>query len=291
MGNLLQSVFNIVAVPFGYVMRFIYDLVGNYGVAIIIFTILTKLILLPLNYKQKKSSAKTLALQPKLKAIQKKYANDRDRYNQAVQELYDKEGVSPMAGCGTMFLTFPVLIGLYYVIQQPLTYIMHMTATEITAVREALEGLGVSFDSARTLSSQISVANAATEHFSSVSSVCSKLIPMDFNFLGINLSATPSIKSFSILWLIPLLSGLTALLLSLFMQKMQQRMIGSTEPQKGGKFMLLLSPLMSAYFAFILPAGLGLYWIVNNLITCLQEWLLTDLFIKSEKKKSESEKL
>ena len=109
----MSAIFNIVSIPFGYVMRFIYDLVGNYGLAIILFTILCKIILMPMTIKQKKSTLAMQALQPKLLAVQKKWGADRERMAAETQKVYDDAGVSPMGGCGTTLLTFPIMIGLY----------------------------------------------------------------------------------------------------------------------------------------------------------------------------------
>jgi len=267
----MQAIFNIVAVPFGYIMRFIYDLVGNYGIAIILFSLLTKILMVPMGYKQKISSIRTARLQPKLQELQRRYAHDKNRYNQEMQALYEREGVSPMAGCGTLLLTFPIMIGLYYVIQKPLTYLMHLTADEIAMLSQRFN-----FESAY----EITLAQVINDNFAEASALCSKLIPMKFDFFGIDLSATPSFKEFNLLWLIPIVSGLTAYLLSVVNVKLQEKMSRVKQPAQGNLVMKLMSPAMSLYFAFILPAGLGLYWIAGNIFSMLQEALLTLYLMK-----------
>lgn len=267
----MQAIFNIIAVPFGYIMRFIYDLVGNYGIAIILFSLLTKLLMTPMSYKQKISSIRTARLQPKLQELQRRYAHDKNRYNQEMQALYEREGISPMAGCGTLLLTFPIMIGLYYVIQKPLTYLMHLTADEITMLSQRFN-----FESAY----EIALAKVVNENFTEAFALCPKLIEMKFDFFGIDLAATPSFKEFSILWLIPIISGLTAYLLSVVNVKLQERMSRVKQPAQGSLVMKLMSPAMSLYFAFILPAGLGLYWIAGNVVSMLQEALLSLYLMK-----------
>jgi YidC/Oxa1 family membrane protein insertase len=160
----MSAIFNIVSIPFGYVMRFIYDLVGNYGLAIILFTILCKIILLPMTIKQKKSTMALQALQPKLLAVQKKWSADRERMAAETQKVYDDAGVSPMGGCGTTLLTFPIMIGLYYVIVRPLTYLMHLSADQLTALSTAL---GV--EASANVASELSLAGLINQNFAAAS--------------------------------------------------------------------------------------------------------------------------
>ena len=119
---------SIIATPFGYIMRFIYELVGNYGLSIFLFALLAKLIMLPLNIKSKRSMIDMQRIQPKMLELQKKYGKDRQKYAEKVQELYDNEGISMSAGCLPQLIILPIMLGLYYVIQQPLTYFMQLTA-------------------------------------------------------------------------------------------------------------------------------------------------------------------
>ena len=129
---------DFIAVPFGYVMRFIYEGVGSYGLSIILFTLLTQIILLPFNWKQKKGMMDVQRIQPKMLELQKKYANNREKYAQEVQKLYDEEGVSPLSGCLPMLLTLPIMMGLYYVVAQPLRYFMGLSTEEIAKMAELL---------------------------------------------------------------------------------------------------------------------------------------------------------
>ena len=272
----MSAIFNIVSIPFGYVMRFIYDLVGNYGVAIILFTILCKIILMPMTIKQKKSTLAMQALQPKLLAVQKKWGADRERMAAETQKVYEEAGVSPMGGCGTMLLSFPIMIGLYYVIVRPLTYLMHLSADQISAISTAL-----GMEASANVASELTLAGMINQNFAAASAAVPEVIQMDYTFLGMNLTDTASFKALSILWIIPVLSGLTSLLSTWLMQKKQQEaMKDNPQMAQTNSMMTMMMPMMSVYFGFVLPAGVGIYWIVNNLLTTLQDQILNKYFEK-----------
>lgn len=258
---------DFIAVPFGYIMRLIYEVIGNYGLSIIAFSLLAKLVLLPLSVKTKKSMMDIQRIQPKLNELQKKYGKDQQKYAEEMQKLYAEEGVNPLGSCLPTLLTFPIMIGLYYVISKPLTYFMGLTAAEITSLADIL---GVATQNAYTM--EIEVAGLLFNNFDKVANVSQNLMQVNFDFLGMNLAATPSFKAFNLLWIIPILSGLTAFLQSYVTQKLQ----GISQEQAGNmKMMLYTMPLMSVYFGFILPAGLGIYWIANNIFMTLQEIILS----------------
>jgi len=273
----MRSIFNIISIPFGYVMAFIYGLVGNYGLSIILFTLLAKLVTLPLSIKTKRSMMDMQRVQPKLQALQKKYANDKAKLNEEMQKLYQSEGVSPMAGCGSSLLALPIMLGLYYVISEPLSYVMHLTTEEIAAVAEKL---GVTM--ANSYTGQISLVQTIFERWDVASAINSKLIPMSYNFLGLNLATTPSFSHPSWLWLIPILSGLTAYLLTWVQKKLTPTPAGGQTGMGSNLMLGIMMPLMSVYFGFILPAGLVIYWVANNIFTAVQEYLLTKYYQRKQ---------
>jgi len=274
---MFQTIFSIISVPFGYIMRFIYEFVGSYGLAIIIFSILAKLVTLPITLKQKRSMIQTQRIQPKIQELQRKYGKDRQKLNEEMQKLYDNEGVSPMAGCGTMLLSFPIMIGLYYVISQPLTYFMQLSQAQIT---EIADKLGHTMGSGYT--AQIQLAGLMYDKFDLIRDVSDRILRVDFNFGPINLAATPSFGNFNIMWIVPILSALTALASAVLMQRINKKNGLTPEGQTQGNIMLtLLTPAMSLYFGFILPAGLGLYWITNNILTVVQDLALQGYIKKS----------
>lgn len=257
---------DIIAVPFGYIMRLIYEIIGSYGLSIIAFSLLAKLVMLPFSIKTKKSMLDMQRIQPKLNELQRKYGKDQQKLSMEMQKLYQEEGVSPFGSCLPTLITFPIMIGLYYVISKPLTYFMGLSAEEVTKLGELL---GVVSENAYT--AEIQIAGLVSQNFDAVAHVSEKLMNVDFNFLGMNLATTPSFKEFGLLWLIPILSGVTAYFLSTITLKMQ----GTGDVQNSStSTMKYMMPLMSVYFGFILPAGLGVYWIANNVFSALQEIIL-----------------
>ncbi|MBE6994866.1 MAG: YidC/Oxa1 family membrane protein insertase, partial [Ruminococcaceae bacterium] len=183
----MSALFGLIATPLGYVMEYIYKFMGNYGYSIIAFALLAKFIMLPLSIKQKRSMITTQRLQPKLAELQKKYSNDREKYAEEAQRLYDDYGASPMGGCGTSLLTLPIMLGLYYVVTQPLTYMMHLSGTEVSALAEAMDVATNRFGY------QLSLAGMFADNFAKLSAICDKIFPIDFTFYGFDLTATPSL--------------------------------------------------------------------------------------------------
>ena len=295
----MAKIFGLLIVrPFGMILMAIYNLVGSYGLAIILFALLSKFILMPLSIKSKKSMRKMSALSSKQMALQNKYANNRVKLNEELQKLYDQEGVSPMSGCLPSFLPMFILMGLYYAIEKPVTFMMGITDKDfvVEGIPDSVQllvdyvqnaGLAdlskyndfyVQIPLMETLSKLYdSTLGRFPEAITSLSTeIAEHLVPLNFDFLGFNLAQTPSIKEFGLLWLLPILSGVTALLSSIIMQKMQSKSNPSAAQMQGSmKTMLYLMPLMSVYLGFILPAALCVYWIANNLFTMVQEIFLT----------------
>ncbi len=265
----------IIATPMGYVMEAIYGFAQNYGLSVILFALLAKIIMLPLSIKQKRSMISMQRINPKLRELQKKYGNNQEKYNQEVMKLYEEENVSPMAGCGTMLLTFPIMIGLYYVVTQPLTYFMHVPADAIVQMAEMFE------INTKVYGYQLQICGHFAQNLDQLKAISDAIFPVDFTFFGLDLTLTPSFKEFSTLWIIPILSAATAWMTSQVTTRINKQISGSTpssEDEKAeqmNKSMTMMMPLMSGYFGFILPAAVGIYWIANNLFTCLQEVLLT----------------
>ncbi len=316
----------------GWLLQFLYRLVGNYGVAIILFTVLVKLLLLPLDLKQKKSMAKTQKLQPLLNAVQQKYANDKDKLSQETMKLYQKYGINPMSGCLPMLIQLPIIFSLFYVIRKPMVYMMGVGFNETWRVAEAynewlagLGGAGEIFNSlpesirtALTYTSnnsqntfgnyEIQVARVIADHPEILKSsyitpeLANKLSNINFDFLWMDLSQTPAWQKIfamfggvwptlndALLWFIPILSGASAWLSSHLMKPKQPKeekhkvLAENEKPQENAsadtmKSMTMMMPFMSVFFAFTLPAGVGLYWIVSNLIQIAQHFLVNKFF-------------
>lgn len=256
--------------PVGMVFNFLYETLGSYGLAIIIFTILAKLILLPFQMKSKKSMIGMQRIQPKMKELEKKYKDDKEKYAVAVQKLYKDENVSMMGGCLPLLLTFPIMIGLYAIIRQPLSFMLGYDATMI-----------------ETLANQVGIAiEGPLSNLEIPIAAAANLI--DFNFLGIDLSGMPSFKEVNLLLIIPVLSGLTSYLVSWVSKRYQPA------PQEGqpntSNMMTMMMPLMSVWIAFVVPAGLGFYWIINNLLSAAQEPILQWYYTKYKPGKEREKK-
>ena len=134
---------DILATPLGWVMRLIYNIIQNYGLTIIVFTLLVKLILLPFAIKQQKSSAKMAVVQPQMLEIQKKYAKNQQKMNEELAALYAREGYNPTSGCLTLFIQFPIIMGLYNVIYRPLTHVLGISSELVTKATDIATAMGV----------------------------------------------------------------------------------------------------------------------------------------------------
>ncbi len=278
----------LIVEPFGWLLKVCYNLVGNYGVAIIIFTLLSKLVILPFQMKSKKSMMEMQKLQPKLRELEKKYKDDKERYALETQKLYKKEGVSMFGGCLPMLITLPIMFGLYSVVRQPLTYIFDITPEQIGTLADAFRAAGAKIASTSGYMLQIDVSSLLSKYPDIVASIAPNLQNLDFNFLGIDLSLIPNFKYITVLWAIPVLSGLTAWLSNLLIRRGQGKQLTEQAAATNG-MMNFMMPLMSVWIAFMVPASLGLYWIISNILTAIQEPLLT-AYYKNKAEKAEEEK-
>ena len=271
-----------ICVPFAALMRLFYNLTGSYGVAIILFTLVIKLILLPFQMKSKKSMIRMSRMSGKIQEIQKKYANNQAKMNEEMQKFYQEEGINPMSGCLWSFIPFPILLALYYIIREPIVYFMNFGGREagravVEAARELIQGAGIEL-TANAAYEQIEIANIINSQFPDFIAQHEGWVNVNYHFLGLDLTAQPS-SAFGqlgseISWaligliLIPIVSGALSFLLSKVTMG-QNKMEGSAAAT--GKTMMWLMPLMSIYIAFIMPAALGVYWIAQSAFSIVQE--------------------
>lgn len=283
----------ILGTPLGWVMKFMYDFIQNYGVVLVLFTVLVRLALFPLNVKQQKSSAKMAIFQPKLKKLEKQYGKDKQRYQEAMMKLYEEEGYNPMASCLPMVLQMVVLFGIIDVVYKPLKHLLSIPADLIT---EATKLLGTTAGSSPELKIvsiiQGTDTSLAMDVFNNVFSADQLQAIQDFNlsFLGLNLGGIPSMT-----WpliLVPLLSGLTSLGVTIFSMRQQKKTGVMAEGQQGMgmmKGMMYIMPVFSTWIAFSLPIGVGVYWIVGNVLSFVQSIILYTVY-SPEKMKEQVEK-
>lgn len=274
--------FYILTPVLGPVLRFIYNLVNNYGLAIILFSVFIKLVLFPLSIKQYKSTAAMRKIQPELNKLQKKYGNDKEKLQKEQMALYEKYGINPMAGCLPTLIQMPILFALYRVIMMPLTYISGISEDAVSAVAKALNVKIQTFNQIE-LTEMLNKAS----NLEKVKDIIPSFSQIDFSFFGLNLSQTPHFgipKSVAeaVLWIIPILAGVTSLLSSVAMNKMSGVSDSDNAQNSQMKAMTYMMPLMSVYFCFILPAGMGIYWIINNVIAIVQQFVLNKIMFKND---------
>ena len=268
----------------GYLLWLLYEIVKNYGVAIILFTVILKVAMFPFSIKQQKSMAASSKMAVKQKELQKKYGSDKQKYNEELQKLYEKEGVNPAGGCLPMLIPFPIMIGLYYTVVSPLSNALHISSDSINqaiAMLQKIPGIGSTFSS-NSLYVQIDIVknfNSIQNHLTMFSAEdMSKLrsFSTGFNFFGLDLFGTPSQNPFSPLILIPILCLISSLLSSYFTMKLQP---GMQQQQQGCmKYMMFLLPLVSVWFSYSLPAAVGFYWIISTITGFLQTLILNMWF-------------
>ena len=295
-----------IVMAMGWIIKTIYELVKNYGVAIILFTLIIKLILLPLNVKSQKAMKKQQKIQPLVAELQKKYANDQAKLQQEMQKIYKENGVSMAGGCLPLFIQMPILIALYQAIQKPLTYMFNVPyknipediINKINDLKEAMIASGAdlgnlaNYDAQQLMQqSQIQISNWAHQIYGATHEWY-----INFNFLGLDLSKTPwtafncfgdikgNLPVISLL-IIPIFAVLSSFAQSkISMAQSGQSNAANDQAQSMSKTMTWMMPVMTGYFTLILPAGIGLYWIISGAVQIVQQLLLNKYF---EDKKGE----
>lgn len=256
----MQWLYDILAIPLGYVMRFCYAIIPNYAGALLLITILTRLIMVPSTIKQQKSSAKMARVQAKTRAIQEKYRDDRDKMNEELQKIYAEENYSPYSGCLPLLIQMPVFFGLIGVIYKPLTYLLQLDSGLIAQATKAIGGVVVNASNM----AELYVLKYADMGF--IKSIFPNGFDLDLTFFGLDLTQTPSLSEFNWLLIIPILTGVTQFLSTVITQKQSG--------QKVNFAMAISMPLISVWFTFMFPAAVGLYWFYSALIAAVQSWLI-----------------
>lgn len=276
----------LIATPLGWIMRWIYNLVGNYGVTLIIFTLVTKLILMPLSVKQKKSMIRMNAFQPEIQRIQKKYATDTQKQQEELTRLQQEHNFSMTSGCLPVVIQMPILFGLIDVIYKPLRHVVgvnkKLIADTLTPMAEKMMGTLSRYSPQTDI---IKAIKQAPEAFSDVldAATIATVQNMDLTFMGMDLSATPSLKVFNSLLLIPVLS-----VSFMMLQQYLTTKLNGQEMTRQTVTMLGVSTLMFGYFSFMMPAGVSIYWIFSSIFGVIQELVLR-IFIDPEKEKQKIE--
>lgn len=294
--------------PLGFLIQVIYNLVQNYGLSIILFTIIIKLILLPLQIHSQKAMKKQQKVQPIIAELQKKYANDQQKLSAEMMKVYKENGVSMSGGCLPLLIQMPILYALYRVIQRPLTYIKGIDFTSeavIANVQKVLSMMKEQFPDVIGNLADSTVDQINKMYQIHLSTWADKLglakdfgWDINFNFLGLDLSGIPSkaiteimAGNFSdigtiLLILIPII----AMLATWFSMKQSQSMTQNPNARQNeddpaqsmNKSMSLMMPIMTGFFTVTLPSGIGIYWIVSSLVQIAQQYVLNKYFDRKE---------
>ena len=284
-----------IATPFGWLMRQFYELTGNFGLAVILFSLAVTIVLLPFMAKSKKGMMRMTRLQPKLMELQKKHEGNQQKLNEEIAKLYRQEKASPMGGCLWSLLPFPILLALYRAVIKPLTIVMGVPdelLAEGGALLNRLNELGFTLaEGANSYYAQIYQSEFITANFDQFAGISDKLIPMDFNFLGLNLAATPNWHFWAFdfsegvwpvigLFLIPIISTALSYLSMYISQKVNATTATTAQAQSTNRMMLWMMPLMSLWLGFTLPAAMGIYWIMNSITGIIRDTALTAYYKK-----------
>lgn len=275
----------IITLPFAALLRWIYEFTSSYGVSIILFALVIKLILLPFQMKSKRSMIRMGRLSTRQQELQKQYANNKQKLNEEVAKLYQEEGVNPMGGCLWSMLPLFIMIPLYSIIYRPITHFMGLGEDMLAKLREMAVSFGfVAGSGMNSAYEQIQLSDFIHRYWDKFqNSGIEGLIDVDFSFLGIDLSATPSamFSSFAFDWavigvlLVPVLAAASQYISSVLIMKSNGQ-----QAQGQAKMMNIMMPLMSLWFCFTMPAAMGLYWIVNSVFMTIQEVLLGKFYTK-----------
>lgn len=281
--------------PFAWLMVKLYELTGNYGIAVILFALAVNLVLTPFMAKSKKSMMRSTRLQPRIQELQKRHEGNPQKLNQEMQNLYREEGVNPMSGCLWSLIPFPILIALYSVIRQPITRMMFAAQDVVTTLQDYFVANGLYTVPAKADAYvEIKLANLAHEHWDAVTAdLAGKidgLLNVDFGFLGLNLGAQPRWNFFVStdwsdvsVWL-PALGLFLIPFISAALSWLSMKISNMSNPQQDAqtqasmKTMNLMMPLMSIWICFVMPAAMGIYWIANSVFGMVRDFILTKVY-------------
>ena len=298
---------DLITVPFGWLLGVLYDLTSNYGVAIILFALIVQAVLLPINAKSKKSMMKMSRIQPQIQEIQRKYANDQQKQNEAMQKLQQEEGASMgMGGCLWSFVPLLILLPLFTVIRQPITYILGESAEVAAQIIETIKAIDPT-PFGNEYYDQVTAAGLITKYAAELKEAipalsAATLEGINFNFLGINLGQIPEFNVFGANWawdwahigafLIPMLSAGSQVLSMWVNQKTNDSVITNEKGVKDeetaknsqsaqtNQMMMWMMPLMSLWIGFTVSAALSLYWFIGGVFRMVTDPIMTNHYRK-----------
>ena len=292
---------DFISIPFGYLLEWLYRFAGDYGLALILFSIVVKLILAPFTAKSKKSSMKMSRLTPRMKVIQEKYANDPQKQNEAIQALYKEEGVSMGGGCLWSLIPLLIIFPLFAVIREPMVYMLHIAKDDAKTIVEIIKNAGLI--TTNNAYGQMVAAQFIPEVLPQIKEAGIVLSDVqqagiNFQFLGIDMAATPRWDIWSgSFWtggwpiigaaLLPVASAAVQLLSMAITMKVNNSLVTNekgikdeqaakdSQVNKTSKTMMLIGPVMSLLIGFGYPAALSVYWFAQGVISMIIDVILT----------------
>lgn len=282
----MNRLYEILGIPFGFVISIFYALSDNYLVSIFCLMIIVKLCLLPSSIKQQKSIAMQQRLQPKLRRLREKYGNDQQRLQQETQELYQREGFSAMGGgCLPMLIQFPVMIGLYQVNYHPFSMVLRIPSDVVASIKNAVLPLLTEAEAKSSFRLELyALQNWGSLDKSAINGLTPELITKiqdfmsKFTFMGLDLAHTPDVKTFDAYWAIPIITGVIALGMSVYSLIRQRKTNPEMAKNPSMGCMMLFTPALQIYFAFLFPTSVGIYIIMSSAISFLQMIVLNHLY-------------
>ena len=299
---------DIITVPFGYLLGLLYQFTGNYGVAMILFAVIVQLVLLPITAKSKKSMMAMSRLTPRVQEIQKKYADDPQRQNEAMNALYKSEGVSMGGGCLWSLVPLLILFPLFTVIREPITYVLMQSRDVATQIVEVIKEADPTVFTRNAYYDQVAAATVIPQFAEQIKAAipgisAEALAGINFSFLGIDMGAVPQFNIFnSTLWawdwahigafLVALLSAGNQIVTMLISQKTNNSVITNekgiedketaknSQAAQSNKVMMWMMPLMSLWIGFTVPCALSLYWFVGGVVRTIEDTILTKRYRK-----------
>lgn len=284
----------IIGYPLGWVMWLMYQITNNYAWSIVIFTLITKILLFPLSVKQQKSTAAMAAFQPKLEKLKKQYGNNQQKLQEEQMKLYAEEGINPMASCLPLFIQLPILYGVFDVVYRPITHIIRAgkdviaKATEIT--QNILTADGGKLNSNFSSRPEIYIVKEIQKNPDAFAELndpefVEKVSEFNNKLFGIvDLGDIPTINPETwnaaaiILILIPVMSGVIQLLMTIYQQYRSKKMNPDAPSMAGMNIMLYIMPIFSVWIAFSFPAGIGFYWTMSSLFSFVQSFILYKVY-------------
>ena len=291
----------IITVPFAWLLSLLYNLTNNYGVAMILFAVLVQLVLLPITAKSKKGMMKMSRMQPKIQEIQRKYANDQAKQQEAMQALQREEGSMGCGGCLWSFIPIFILWPLLTMIREPIVYLLGQTPEVAGQIVDVIKTAAPDLFGKNDYYNQVIAAQAIPQYAEAIKAAIpgisgDVLSGINFSFFGLNLGSVPTYDLFTAAWwiwpniglaLIPVVSAGSQVLQTVISQKMNnsvitnekglqdEEMAKKSQSNQSMKVMMWMMPIMSLIIGFTVPASLSVYWFIGGVVRTVEDVFLT----------------